>query len=704
MDYIEKFLEQNKYNLSYLLLNILKDKDEIDKYLYQKTIEKINLDQTIIPKNFEILEIDYINVLLISDLMDSKTLCDNWNKMSKDNNYKWNKINLVWNEPCDYYCVINNFPKSFEIIPEKTIFFQMNSFDKIIKNIYLDKFKYVGYNNFFLNNFVWTLPKTYQQLLTEKIEKDNTLNNIIMTITDDNYKNLGDIKKVDFIKFLEKKGINIHVYGGNNKFLWKNYKEDNIDKIFNYKYVFNVENNFQKNYCTERLIDGILSESLVFYSGCYNIKEYIDPRAYVYLELSNFEEDFKIIKQALKEDWWSEKIKYIKDVKIKILNELQFFPRLEKIINNEFILSKSMLDNNIEIEKENNYNLNLNFKNFDDYYFYPNKDSYGGDIEFYENRSIQELKDIADNNDKCIAFNTYGYLKDIIVNESNFIELRDRSLKTEGLYVKKSYKDNKNITKNNKKDINERLKDYKFFPKLDHHGDDIIYINSRNLEEMLDFCEKNIDCISFNTIGYMKYNFDENNLKEPSFFSETDGIYLHKERFDKLKQKSDIKYKIFCINLERRKDRREYMKNIFKNLEINNYDFYNAIDGKDLLLTNDIRNIFIGNDFGSRKAVIGCALTHYNIWMELQNSDYDYFIIFEDDIIIDNLFKNIKDIIISLYTKNFQWDLLYLGYTMFDSNLNNNLDIYRKNDNTNSINISKLNLNIYMRIFWLYYK
>ena len=90
-------------------------------------------------------------------------------------------------------------------------------------------------------------------------------------------------KKVD--KFLEKKGLYIHVYGS-NKFLWNQYngslpyhKKD--EALLPYKYTFNVENNSIKNYCTEKLIDGILSETLVFYSGCYNIREYIDKRAFV---------------------------------------------------------------------------------------------------------------------------------------------------------------------------------------------------------------------------------------------------------------------------------------------------------------------------------------------------------------------------------------------------------------------------------------
>jgi GR25 family glycosyltransferase involved in LPS biosynthesis len=688
MDIIDKILIQNRNNLSYLVLNILKESNKIDKDYYENTLEilKKNIDNCIIPKNFEKLEIDYINVLLISDSIDSKTLCDKWNKMSKDNNYKWNKINLVWNEPCDYYCIINNFPKDFKIIPEKTILFQMDSINEIINSIYFDKFKYVGYNKYFLNNFVWGLSKTYNQLLNEKIEKDNYLNNVIFTISDDNYKNLGEIKKVDFIKFLEKKGVNIHIYGG-NKFLWKNYKEENISKIFNYKYVFNVENSIQKNYCTERLIDGILSECLVFYSGCYNIKEYIDPRAYVYLELSNFEEDLKIIEKALKENWWEQKLPFIKEAKIKILNELQFFPRLEKIINNEFKISSFLLENENEDKNKDKLDKIENYEEFDDYYFYPNKDSYGGDLDFHNNKSIREL--IADKNNDCIGFNTYGYLKKSIKNEDEFIYLDNRYIQKEGLYVKKT----KNILKLNLEDL---LKKYKFFPKMDHLNDDICFLEKATLEDMINYCEKNDECISFNTLGFMKNNFNENNLQRSQYFSDRDGIFVNIEKFQKLKNKLknvNRNYKMYCINLEERNDRKEIMKKNFKNLEIDNYDFYKGIDGQKLVLTEYIKNMFLGNDFCSKKEVLGRALSHYNIWLELLTSNYDYFIIFEDDIIIDKNFINIKNIVNGVYILNDNWDILHLGYIMLDNNIiNKNINI----SNKNKIDISLLNLDIYI--------
>ena len=102
--------------------------------------------------------------------------------------------------------------------------------------------------------------------------------------------------------------------------------------IKGYKYYFMMENNFEKNYITEKLWEPILCETLVFYYGCPNVTDYIDPGAFVLLDINDFENSYQIIKQAIKEDWWSQRIEIIRKEKHKILDELAFFPTIDKII------------------------------------------------------------------------------------------------------------------------------------------------------------------------------------------------------------------------------------------------------------------------------------------------------------------------------------------------------------------------------------
>ena len=79
------------------------------------------------------------------------------------------------------------------------------------------------------------------------------------------------------------------------------------------------------------------------------------------------------------------------------------------------------------------------------------------------------------------------------------------------------------------------------------------------------------------------------------------------------------------------------------------------------------KNIFNGNDFANRKSFIGCALSHYNIWLNLiKDNENEFYIIFEDDITLCNNFeyyldKNINRVI----ELNYNLDILFIGFTKF---------------------------------------
>ena len=78
-----------------------------------------------------------------------------------------------------------------------------------------------------------------------------------------------------------------------------------------------------------------------------------------------------------------------------------------------------------------------------------------------------------------------------------------------------------------------------------------------------------------------------------------------------------MSYKIIVLNLKKREDRRNNIFELFNNIDFEKYYFYEGIDGKNIPLTLEIKNLFNGNDFGNRKGFIGCALSHYNIWLDL---------------------------------------------------------------------------------------
>jgi GR25 family glycosyltransferase involved in LPS biosynthesis/tetratricopeptide (TPR) repeat protein len=115
------------------------------------------------------------------------------------------------------------------------------------------------------------------------------------------------------------------------------------------------------------------------------------------------------------------------------------------------------------------------------------------------------------------------------------------------------------------------------------------------------------------------------------------------------------------VNLERRFDRKQNVQNQF-NLYSIQPSWVNAVDGQTLSPTPELKQLFLNNDFGSRRGVIGCALSHYQLWQELlADSVHDYYVIFEDDITLCDQFKTKLDTVLT----EFKSDLLFLGYHMF---------------------------------------
>lgn len=285
------------------------------------------------------LQTPLITVKLLCNWTDSASLKSLWDKMSQGNG-RWGRIQTVTDDNPHYFVIINAPLPTDKFDKKRTIVFQMEpNMDKTEhwgewKNPNPKEFLKVFTHKTDYNNNEWHLSQTYNELICSSPVKNK--GNIISTVLTNKYRDPGHIRRVDFVKFLEKKGITVDVFG-ENKFEYLNYKgglpyHKKDDGIFPYKYTFNVENHSICNYYTEKLIDGILGECLTFYSGCYNVREYIDSRAYVYLELSDFNKAYNTVRNAIENNLWEERLPYIREAKKKILNELQFFPRLEKFL------------------------------------------------------------------------------------------------------------------------------------------------------------------------------------------------------------------------------------------------------------------------------------------------------------------------------------------------------------------------------------
>jgi hypothetical protein len=291
-----------------------------------------------------------VRVKMICNWCTSKQLCEEWKNMCT-HNYRWQNIEITWeNTNIDYYVIINKPFDNEPYIPEKTIVFQMEPWvNNPSQNWGVktwnqwaipDPAKFLavrGRKSDCHNNAFWQLELTCRQIeYISYMSKVDT----VASICSSKYFDEGHIHRVDFLKFLESKGdIRLDIFNQDNVHDFKNYRgklSPYLDKskgILPYKYYFMVENNYETNFITEKIWEPILCETLVFYYGCPNTSDYIDPRAYVQLDMYDFEKSYQIIKQAISEDWWSQRIEYIRAEKKKILNELAFFPTIQRYIN-----------------------------------------------------------------------------------------------------------------------------------------------------------------------------------------------------------------------------------------------------------------------------------------------------------------------------------------------------------------------------------
>jgi GR25 family glycosyltransferase involved in LPS biosynthesis len=156
-----------------------------------------------------------------------------------------------------------------------------------------------------------------------------------------------------------------------------------------------------------------------------------------------------------------------------------------------------------------------------------------------------------------------------------------------------------------------------------------------------------------------------------------------------------MNYKILVVNLKRRIDRKDNIIKLFENINFERYTFFEAIDGTNTNLNYEIKKLFENNDFNNKKGVIGCALSFYNIWINLSEDKYNnYYILFEDDIYLSNNFTEyfIKS---KEYINNNidNTDILFLGYTPYNKNILNNTD---------NFNIVDFNSDLYIGGFFGY--
>ncbi|KAK6100611.1 Glycosyltransferase 25 (LPS biosynthesis protein) family protein [Brugia pahangi] len=126
--------------------------------------------------------------------------------------------------------------------------------------------------------------------------------------------------------------------------------------------------------------------------------------------------------------------------------------------------------------------------------------------------------------------------------------------------------------------------------------------------------------------------------------------------------------KIYVINLERRNERKAKMMELLKLMGFE-YTWWKATDGHHLDLEPLYKEVKFLPGYEDpyykrpmKAGEVGCFLSHYRIWQEVDEKKLDRVIIFEDDLrFVVNSTILLKELIEDIDSIEIEWDLIYLG-------------------------------------------
>lgn len=185
-----------------------------------------------------------------------------------------------------------------------------------------------------------------------------------------------------------------------------------------------------------------------------------------------------------------------------------------------------------------------------------------------------------------------------------------------------------------------------------------------------------LDSIYCIHIGRLTSQINNKNIKnayglnnQPQFTKEDNQEKIELDETEFKVRDIDICIRTFVINLDHREDRWiEFNKNApLGTLE---YNRFSAINGKKLISTRQLQRIFDGNDYNMRYGIVGCAMSHIKLYIELINSESEYFVILEDDITFVEGFNykllGIMKKLTDKTKKNEKVDIVYLGNHLYE--------------------------------------
>jgi GR25 family glycosyltransferase involved in LPS biosynthesis len=164
---------------------------------------------------------------------------------------------------------------------------------------------------------------------------------------------------------------------------------------------------------------------------------------------------------------------------------------------------------------------------------------------------------------------------------------------------------------------------------------------------------------------------ERDNKNKPNAYELNDEAQFNGKE-EKLKLQKNKEYdtfpfrvKTFVINLDRRPDRWEdFVKH--SEPKFLQYTRFSAVDGSKLVPTSQLQQIFDHNDYNMRQGMVGCAMSHLQLCVQLLRDDEaDVYCLLEDDLEYVPDFE--KKLLHCAHELNkTDWDMFYLGHHLWE--------------------------------------
>lgn len=135
-------------------------------------------------------------------------------------------------------------------------------------------------------------------------------------------------QRFDFIEAMRKLLPEMAVFGRGAKPM-----EDKADALAPFRYHLAVENHIGMHHITEKLSDAFLGRCLPFYAGAPNAADYFPPESFIPIDIQDPIMAAKVIRQAMHEDAWTQRLPAIEEARRRVLEEQHLFAVTCEIIS-----------------------------------------------------------------------------------------------------------------------------------------------------------------------------------------------------------------------------------------------------------------------------------------------------------------------------------------------------------------------------------